>query len=347
MATEKDKQELKLTEAGDGSVVVQGFTDEDQNDTQQQQPGTEAATGEGEQRQEAADDATTRDEGDDEAADEAAASQAATEVERQQIRARRREEREHKKRARIEREQEMQTALQLRDQRIAQLEEQIGVVTKKVSGSELAQLDSAITEAENLHKHFKGVMQQAITAQDGETAVEAADRMAQAQERRNQLKGLRQRMTSAKSENQPLQPDPMMKAQANAWMSRNKWYQPNSTDTDSQVATAIDAALTEEKLLDPRTPAYWEEFDKRLSRYLPHRVKGGSITPTTREKPRSPVGGSSREAGSASGATEYRLSSERVQALKEAGMWDDPVQRAKGIARYRDYDRKQQAGRSV
>ena len=33
------------------------------------------------------------------------------------------------------------------------------------------------------------------------------------------------------------------------------------------------------------------------------------------------------------------LSRERVQALKDAGMWDDPTKRAKAIRRYADFDR--------
>lgn len=53
------------------------------------------------------------------------------------------------------------------------------------------------------------------------------------------------------------------------------------------------------------------------------------------------VTGTGREAtgGSAVRPGEFRLSAERVQAMKEAGIWDNAEKRAKMIKHYAAYDR--------
>lgn len=38
------------------------------------------------------------------------------------------------------------------------------------------------------------------------------------------------------------------------------------------------------------------------------------------------------------GANEVYLSEQRIAAMKEAGVWDDPVARAKQLKRYKQYD---------
>jgi hypothetical protein len=39
------------------------------------------------------------------------------------------------------------------------------------------------------------------------------------------------------------------------------------------------------------------------------------------------------------GGNEFRLSPERVRAIKEAGRWDNPTEREKMIRKYAEYDR--------
>jgi hypothetical protein len=60
-------------------------------------------------------------------------------------------------------------------------------------------------------------------------------------------------------------------------------------------------------------------------------------------------GDRNRRSGTSSGRTDvsgsavkntFTLSRDRVQALKDAGMWDDPSKRAKAIRSYADFDRK-------
>lgn len=110
---------------------------------------------------------------------------------------------------------------------------------------------------------------------------------------------------------------------------------------DSRVAVKIDEALTEEGW-DPTTPDYWDELDNRLTKYLPHRYNSQNDdrnTSSTR-RPRMVVTGSGRESGTSAGGSEFRLSPERVRAIKEAGRWDNMEERKKMIRKYMEYDRQ-------
>jgi hypothetical protein len=54
------------------------------------------------------------------------------------------------------------------------------------------------------------------------------------------------------------------------------------------------------------------------------------------------VTGSGRESGNSGNSGSYKLSADRVSALKDAGIWDDPKQRAEAVKRFRDYDKQNQ-----
>jgi hypothetical protein len=125
-------------------------------------------------------------------------------------------------------------------------------------------------------------------------------------------------------------------------MSKNTWYNPQGTDADSRVALTIDSAMADEGW-DPRTPEFWEELTDRLGRYLPHRMnKAPSQKQQSqqREKPRATTGGTGRDGAASSGTTTtFKVSPARVQAMKDAGIWDDLEQRNKMIKTYREFDK--------
>jgi hypothetical protein len=144
------------------------------------------------------------------------------------------------------------------------------------------------------------------------------------------------------AQNQPSPIDPILQNHGRKWMEKNDWYDPNSGDEDSAIALAIDRTLAGEGW-NPRTPEYWTELQRRVEKRLPHRGKLG-YNKLTDSKPRSVVTGSGRESsGSGGGSVGYTLSKEHVQAMKDAGVWDDPKKRADMIRRYREADRQQAA----
>jgi hypothetical protein len=50
--------------------------------------------------------------------------------------------------------------------------------------------------------------------------------------------------------------------------------------------------------------------------------------------------GSGRESAPSGRANEFRISPDRVAAMKEAGMWENPELRAKAIKKYAAWDRE-------
>ncbi len=132
---------------------------------------------------------------------------------------------------------------------------------------------------------------------------------------------------------------------ARQWASDNPWFRPDGKDSDSEVVRAIDATLTREGL-DPTTDAYWDELDNRLSKYLPHRFaeEEDSGYSQPRQGRRGPPVGGGREI-SAPGSKKVYVSAERVQAMKDAGYWDDPVMRQRMLKRYAEVDRELKSAR--
>jgi hypothetical protein len=134
-------------------------------------------------------------------------------------------------------------------------------------------------------------------------------------------------------------PTPMaetVQRNASDWLNKNTWYDPSGKDTDSRIAKIIDSDLAGEGW-DPADPEYWDELDNRLKERLPHRYTGKQGGARNRRGGTS--SGRSDVSGSPVAKNTMTLSRERVQALKDAGMWDDPTKRAKAIRRYADFDR--------
>lgn len=256
------------------------------------------------------------------------------EGEREAIRERRRQERKHRKEAQREREDNLRRELASRDAIINELRSKVEVIERRNTGSEVAQLENGKKQAAQAYNFFKDQIRVAGEAGNHAAVADATEKMIQAQRRFDELSRVEQVFKQRQSAPQPL--DPRLANHAQAWMERNSWYDPSGQDQDSEIAMRIDHRLAQEGW-DPTTKEYWDELSARVKKYLPHRVNSGKIE---RSKPRSVVTGSGRENASASSVATYKLSSERVQALKDAGIWDDPKQRAEAIKRFRDYDKQ-------
>lgn len=145
----------------------------------------------------------------------------------------------------------------------------------------------------------------------------------------------------------PRQPQqaPEVNQLAQRWASENRWFNPNGSDEDSLVAKAVDAALVTEGW-SPGTERYWSELNRRLAQRLPHRFaddEDSDYTSTQQGRRGPPVGGG-RDL-SAPGSKKVYVSAERVQAMKDAGYWDDPVLRQRMLKRYAEVDREMKTAR--
>lgn len=322
-----DDKEIKVSEAQDGSAVISLPEDIPSPDEDFDEGGAVSAS-----------DHDGSDE-DDEAAEareiqELGGVDPDAEAARAAKRAKRRARKEYHKQVATEKDIRLQN-LQRQNQ---ELLERLSVVERKQSGSELARLDKAIEDQRMRIDFAKRKISEATANGDGELLTSAQEMWFDARRHAEDLESLKKR--SVQQTQQPIQQDPRVQRYASDWMERNPWYDPSNKDTDSRIAMTIDQALAEEGW-DPKTPDYWDELDNRLQRSLPNRYTDSNNEKSKRSRPRNVVTSSGREAASnAGGKNIFTLSSDRVKALKEAGMWDNLEVRNRMIKRYAAEDRQ-------
>jgi len=357
-----DKPEIEVIENADGTVTVGNldFTPDEDPDTAggaSDVAGGNAeddAEGDGSET-DTAPVAHADDEDHDGPSEAEELASARNDKERAEIRKRRSEERRERRAERRNRERAAQAELASLRNQVQQLNSRLGSVDNKLVGTELAQIDEAIARSGHAAEAYKAQYAQLAGANDHANAAEAMRQMVRAEEHANNLKRVRQNYVSQSQTRQSpgavAGPDPEMVRQVQTWSSRNDWYNPNPTgvtqaDNDSRVVRALDDAVMAEGF-NPTTKAYWDELDRRIAKVLPHRAargagRNGRSIPSGKQAQRSTVAGVSRDSTGASngaaGAGGFTLSRERVQAMKDAGFWNDPKERADQIRRYRESD---------
>ena len=212
------------------------------------------------------------------------------------------------------------------------LQQQVSSIQDVNTGSQLAQIDNAIAQANQAADHFKSVIATAASNNDGKTIAEATEYMIAARARAKELSDFKQNATRAMNAPKPLNPDMVEKSKA--FLGKNTWYGgPTSNDQDSKILTVIDNSLTAENW-DPSTDAYWAELERRKIKYLPHRVA----------KPQARAGGSpvpgGNQSSNTSGKNVFHLSKAQIENMQMAGLWDDPEKRKSMIDQYRKYAEK-------
>ena len=285
--------------------------------------------------------------------------EARTPEEREEIRARRRVERKNRKNNQRERfdalhRQQENLLAQNRD-----MAAQLARLQNNDNSAKLNQLDASIQEAADVQKQAMNAHADAVAKADGPRAAQAMELMLRARDRHTQLSAVKESAVQQTRTPSPI--NPVVRRNATEFSARNTWYKgPGAPDADSQVMTLLDNAVAKEGF-DPTTPAYWEELEARAKRYIPHRYANGSTqdptaaggnspranesgynADTTTRGPRSPVGGAGQRGNSGSADSEggFKLSAERVKAMKEAGIWDDTERRQKMITKYRELDKQ-------
>lgn len=261
---------------------------------------------------------------------------------REAIRAARREERKLKKQIHREKAKESNyliTALKKQNQEMA---DRLATLERKTSGAELARVDKAIEDAGVQVEYAKMKMKEAVTRNDGDSLAHAQELWYESKRKLESLETIKQNAT--KQMTQPQQniqvPDPMVQRMAADWMEENPWYDPQGRNEESQIAQMVDKRLTEEGF-DPTTEDYWEELNVRMQRYLPQKSNSGyNQNNVQQRRPRSVMTSSGRETMATTKSNEFRLSPDRVAAMKEAGLWDNPTARQTAIRKYAEWDRQ-------
>jgi hypothetical protein len=321
-------KDVPIKEQEDGSVlakveVPEGFDEDEGVEVELKEGGKVEASEESEEDRA----------GDDEAADEGE-----TDDERERIREARREERKLKKELSKQREASAKHKISALERRNEELARRLAAVENTAASYQFAQLDKALEDEATRVEYAKMKMVQAAQAGDVNSQMEYLEQLTEAKQRLQQAQHYKkEQLEAAKSPKQNVPNPTTTEVQENAtkWLKKNSWFDPQARDTDSRIAKVIDQELAADGW-DPADSEYWEELDSRLSSRLPHRytAKGGS---TKRANPTA----SSRvsNAGAAKPGT-ITLSRERVNAIKDAGAWDDVEKRNKMIRAYAQYDRE-------
>jgi hypothetical protein len=268
------------------------------------------------------------------------------EDERESIRERRRVEKQERKQRRDEAIKRDKLELDFLRKRNDDLERRVSGVELRTHHADLGQFDAAIAQAANEIDMADKVIAKAVANGNGEDVAKALRYRDEAASRIQQLQFQKQQV----AQNRPAQPglDDRVMYHAQEFMRDNPWYDAQGRDEDSAIVLAIDQSLAKDGY-DPTTEDYWDELRARASRRLPERFNAGKSArkdrnPREERTPRGgPAVGSGREHAPASTRKGVYISPDRKQALIEAGVWDDPVLRAKYVKRYAEYDKSNKA----
>ena len=322
----ENEKDVPIKEREDGSFLAKVDFPEEIEDEEAKKPKKEE-----EEHDEDAQDNAEEDADDDEDAE--------SDEEREKIREARREERRLKKDLKRQRDLTSKNKITTLERRNEELARRLAAVESTAASYQFAQIDKQVEDEATRVEYAKMKMLQAAQNGDAAGQVEYLEQLTDAKQRLQQVQYYKkQQLEQAKTPKQNVPNEISTEVQANAtkWLKKNNWYDPQARDTDSRIAKVIDQELATDGW-DPSDPEYWDELDSRLSARLPHRYtsQGGkqakrSAGPTA----------SSRVANESSVKPgTITLSRERVQAIKDAGSWDDVTKRNKMIRAYATYDR--------
>ena len=321
-----NEKDIPVKEQTDGSALVAYEMEPDPLADAEEEPKKEVKAEESEEPDEDQEDSSN--EQDEEETDE----------DRERIREARREERRLKKELNKQRDATARNKISALERRNAELAERLAKVENAAASYQFAQLDKSIEDESTRVEYAKMKMLQAAQSGDAAGQVEYLEQLTDAKERLKQAQYYKkQQLEQAKAPRQNVPNEISTEVQQNAtqWLKKNSWYDPQARDTDSRIAKVIDQELAADGW-DPSDSEYWEELDNRLSARLPHRYTAKGGQQTRRAGPTA----SSRVANTTSAKPgTITLSRERVQAIKDAGAWDDVERRNKMIRAYASYDR--------
>jgi hypothetical protein len=321
-------KDVPIKEREDGSVLAKVEFPEEIEDHQEEEPKKK-------KDEEHDDEDDGHEDGDD-----AAAEEGETDEERESIREARREERRLKKELKKQRDLSAKNKITALERRNAELAERLAKVESTASSYQFAQLDKAIEDEATRVEYAKMKMVQAAQSGDAVAQMEYLEQLTDAKQRLNQAQHFKkQQVDNAQAPKQNV-PNPItteVQQNATKWLKKNSWYDPQARDIDSKIAKVIDQELVSDGW-DPSDPEYWEELDNRLQSRLPHRYTSKGSKEGRRSA--GPTASSRSASTTAQKPGTITLSRERVNAIKDAGAWDDVEKRNKMIRAYALYDRQ-------
>lgn len=236
-----------------------------------------------------------------------------------------------------------------------ELEKRLMAVEGRTAQTETAAIDQRITSLSAQITNADRVLTEALKKPNGA----GAEEFVEAQKIRDQLRDQLAQLSTSKQarereqstaterrESEQKRPDARVIRNARAWADKHDWFDFNGGDEDSAIVRALDESLAAEGF-DPKTEEYWDELTSRVKRRLPEKFKSGARMRSEErdvededEKPR-PASGPKFSSGGRERPLkrgEVYVSAERKQAMRDYGVWDDPVARHRMLKRYAEWD---------
>jgi hypothetical protein len=243
--------------------------------------------------------------------------------------------------------QEKDARLQQMARENEDMKRRLSQLERNTKSEQLTRIDKNIEDAQVRLEYAKMKLAEATQNGDGQAMVEAQTLWQSAQEEARNLQFLRHQadkeLRKPQQDNDDNVADPAVQRLAQQWMRKNSWYDGNLKDPDSRVAKKIDELMITQGW-NPADRDYWDEFDSRLQKELPHRYNDSNDDDSRNvRRPRNVVGSAGREASAAYGGsnrTQFVLSPERVKAMKEVGAWDNPERKKRMVQQFIEFDRQ-------
>jgi hypothetical protein len=217
----------------------------------------------------------------------------------------------------------------------AEMQRRLAALEGNVAQTGAQTIEQKLAAAQREVELAEQVIAKATAAGNGDDVVQAMRIRDAAIANANQLTAARQQYDQQRAP----RIDPTTLSYAQQWLQANPWYDPSGRDADSAATKAIDNQLAREGF-DPKTRGYWEELTRRVAATFGEAPAAPKAAEAKTSKPRKtpPPTGSTREHAPVSTKKEIYVTPERKQAMIEAGVWDDPVQRQRYLKAYQAYD---------
>jgi len=258
------------------------------------------------------------------------------------------ERRERQRAARAAQERELNFLRNRNEQLERRFSEHELSVEQRFARSEYSGIDARIAQVDESLRKADAVIAEAVDAQRGADVAEATNIRDSLRDRKRELLAAKERIVHQVQQRQRApqipQPDPVVIENARRWAADKPWMNDMNSE-DVAIARVIDEKMASEGL-NPRDPAYFVEFDRRLAKRLPHRYAKPNVEtddsdeeepqPRKRERPNMPPANRTPKLKPG----EFYVNAERKQAMIDAGIWDDDKARNRMIKKYQQYDRE-------
>lgn len=233
---------------------------------------------------------------------------------------------------------------------LATLKSTLAQLQQSGTRRDVVMIDERLADAKSRFEEAEELMATAISKGEGDAHVRLLRIRDAAAREHDELLSAKQQLAPKKEAVYQVQPQVSQQEKLHVisentkkFQERHAWYGKDASA--SEVVKELDASVYAAGY-DPATAAYWQELERRIK----EAQEDGDIVVNARrtDQRRTPPSGverSSRGPSSNGRSQQIFVSQARIDAMKEAGQWDDPKTRNRVLKRFAEFDRNNQSAR--